>query len=97
MGLEVLFESLSFIVQPLFEHLLYTGLSTCWVVAATVGEGTHMDGTTFWPQTRTMADTQEDGKLGGEEGPPETTWVGTRWAVSQQEAVCIVSGEALGR
>lgn len=54
MGLETLFDSLSFISQALLGHLLYTGLC-CWGVAATVR--THMDGRTFWSQTRTMADT----------------------------------------
>lgn len=54
--------------QPLLEHLLYTGLSACWVGAAVVGEGTHMEDRTFWPRTRAMADIQEDGKPGSGAG-----------------------------
>lgn len=77
MGLETLFDSLSFLSQDLLEHLLYTGLC-CWGVAATVGERTHMDGRTFGP-TRTMVDTSEDDKLGSGEGPPEMTGMGTKW------------------
>lgn len=50
MGLEMLFDSLSFISQALLEHLLYTGLC-CWGVAAIVRERTHMGGRTFWSQT----------------------------------------------
>lgn len=50
MGLEMLFDSLSFISQALLEHLLYTGLC-CWGVAAIVRERTHVDGRTFWSQT----------------------------------------------